>query len=119
MIRTGPTSIQTRKLIIELKKLAVKQKVNIWKKVAEDLSRPTRNRSEVSIAKIDRNARKGETILVPGKVLSSGDLSQKITVAALMFSAKAKEKINASGNAITIQELIKSNPKGQKVRILA
>ena len=35
-----------------------------------------------------------------------------------MASKEAKEKINKTGKAITIKELIKENPKGSKVRII-
>jgi len=73
----------------------------------------------VNVYKIDKYARDGETILVPGKVLSVGNLNKKVDVAALTFSAEAKEKINqAQGRALSITELFKQNPDGKKVRIL-
>jgi large subunit ribosomal protein L18e len=57
---------------------------------------------------------------VPGKILSMGTLNKKITIAAYNFSQTALDKIKASGSkAISIYELAKTNPKGQKVRILA
>ena len=63
-------------------------------------------------------SKEGEFIVVPGKILSQGDLNKKVTVAAYRFSEKAKEKINKLGKAILIQQLMKDNPKGKKVRIL-
>ncbi len=118
MKRTGPTNMQLRKLIVELKRLAAKQKVRLWKAVAEELEAPTRKRREVSVESISRHARANETVIVPGKVLSNGEMRQKTTVAAFKFSKSAEEKINASGKALSIQELMKANPKAQKVRIL-
>lgn len=118
MIRTGPTNIQLRKLISELRKLSGKENVKLWKAVATDLSRPTRNRREISVGKISKCSRANETVVVPGKVLSGGEITHKVTVAALNFSKQAREKINASGKATSIQELMKSNPKAQKARIL-
>lgn len=118
MKRTGPTNTQTRKLIAELRKLAAKQKVKLWKVVAGELSRPTRNRREVSVGNIDRHSKANETVIIPGKVLANGELTHKATVAAFSFSKQAKEKINASGKAISIQELMNTNPKASKVRIL-
>lgn len=57
--------------------------------------------------------------MIPGKVLSSGSLTKKITVAAWAFSEKAKEKIQkAGGECISIEELIKRNPKGSNIRII-
>lgn len=118
MKRTGPTNLQTRKLIVELRKLSTKQKVKFWKVISEELSRPTRIRREVSVGNIDKYSKVNETVIVPGKVLSNGELTHKVTVAAFNFSKQAKEKINASGKAISIEELMKINPKGSKVRIL-
>ena len=85
-----------------------------------ELKRPTRQRRAVNIYKINKHAREGEIALIPGKVLSLGDLNKKIIVAAYQFSQEAKEKINKKGKAITIKELIKQypDPKGKKIRII-
>ena len=72
----------------------------------------------VNISKIMTYTREGETAIVPGKVLSLGKMDKKLTIAAYHFSDKAMEKINKNGKALTIQELLKKNPKGNKVRIL-
>jgi large subunit ribosomal protein L18e len=86
--------------------------------VSKDLEKSTRRHSNVNVFKINKVVRENETALIPGKVLSKGDLTKKITIAALNFSKEAKEKINKTGKAITIKELIKENPKGSKVRII-
>ena len=101
-------------LILNLKKT----KAKIWLRVASDLEKPTRIRREVNLYKINKSTRDGETAVVPGKVLAIGNLEKPITVAAFRFSADAKEKINKKGKAISIAELLKSNPKGSKVRII-
>ena len=115
---TGPTSLTTRKLITTLKKTGMKEKVNTWKAVAEQLQRPTRIRREVSLFTLNQHTKEGEIVVVPGKVLANGNLTKKITVAAFKFSAEAKEKINKIGKAITIQELLKEQPKAKNVRII-
>jgi large subunit ribosomal protein L18e len=115
---TGPTTLELKKLIIELRKLSNKQKVKLWKRIANDLEKPTRKRREVNLYKINKYIKQGETALVPGKVLSLGNLDKKITIAAYKFSNQAKEKINKVGKAITIKELIRENPKGKKIRII-
>lgn len=112
--RTGPTNPQLKQLIEKLKK----SKAAIWRDVAEKLSKPTRKRVEVNLSRINRHTRDGETVVVPGVVLAAGELNKKVTVAAWRFSKKAREKINAVGKAISIEELIKINPKGSKVRIM-
>jgi len=116
--RTGTTNLMLKELIIILKKLSTKEKVNIWKRIAKDLEKPARQRRKANIFKIDKYTKKDETAIVPGKVLSEGELTNKITIAAWEFSDKAREKINKVGKAISIKELMKSNPKGKKVRII-
>ncbi len=118
MKRTGPTNQHSKTLIVALKKLSASQKVNLWKAIALELQASTRNRREVSVADIAKHAKAGETVIVPGKVLSDGDIKIKVTVAAFKFSQSAANKINATGKAISIEELMKINPKAQKVRIL-
>jgi len=110
---------QLQRLIQELKRKSIEEKVRIWKRIASDLEKPTRNRRIVNLSKIDRYTRNNETIIVPGKVLGSGDLNKKITIAAYAFSEQALNKIkSSSGKAIYIDELMKSNPKGNKVKII-
>ncbi|KUG19697.1 lsu ribosomal protein l18e [hydrocarbon metagenome] len=73
----------------------------------------------MNISKINRYAQEGETLLVPGKVLGSGVLEQSVTVAALHFSESAVNKITgANGTCMSIEELLRDNPKGRHVRIL-
>jgi len=109
------TNIQTRKIIGDLRK----SKVALWKRIAEELEKPTRHMVAVNISKIDKVLREGETAIVPGKVLSVGKLSKKSIISALSFSEIAKAKIaQDGGQAISIEELFKKNPKGSKVRII-
>lgn len=113
--KTKATNPILNKLIQDLKTLSNKNKAPIWKRVASDLSKPTRQRRSINIARINKYSKANDTILVPGKVLSSGEMDHKVTVAAFDFSEEAKKKI---GNAISIQELMKKNPKGSKIKII-
>ena len=115
MKRTGPTNINARKLISKLKKT----KNGLWKRVASDLARPARIRRKVNISRINRHTKEGDVVVVPGKVLSVGDLKHKITIAAFSFSEKSIEKINKSGSKImSIRDMIKKHPKGSGVRLI-
>ncbi|MCD4666256.1 50S ribosomal protein L18e [archaeon] len=116
--KTKHQTLELIKLIRELKKASTKNKVNIWKRVASDLEKPTRIRRKVNIYKINKFTKEGEAAVIPGKVLSLGELAKPLTIAAYQFSDKAKEKINQKGKAISISELINKNPKGSKVRII-
>lgn len=113
--RTGPTNNLMKSAIDILKK----EQSPFWKEIAEKLSRPTRSRVEVNLSEINRYVAEGETVVVPGAVLSAGDLTKKVNVAAWRFSEDAKEKIHqAGGKTLTIEQLKKENPKGTNVRIM-
>ncbi len=105
-------------LIKTLKKTAIERKVKIWKALATELEKPKRIRRVVNLERINRVCNDNETIVVPGKVLASGELNKKLTVAAFSFSDKASQAINEKGKTMSIEELIKTNPKGSKVRII-
>ena len=110
------TNLQTRTLIGELKKAG--KTTPLWKRVAEELESSTRRMTAVNVSKLNTVVREGEIALVPGKVLSLGDMSRKMTIAAFQFSEAARAKISAKGEALTILELLHKNPKGKNVRIV-
>lgn len=115
MRKTNPRLVKLIDLLLEE---SAKNKSNLWKVVAEKLASPTRRWAEVSLSKIDKYAKENETIVVPGKVLG-GELSKAVKVAAFNFSASAKEKIVAAGGQwMSIEELLKANPKGSGVRLI-
>ncbi|MFH1683159.1 MAG: 50S ribosomal protein L18e [Candidatus Woesearchaeota archaeon] len=116
--RTGPTNYQLKLLIEELEKKSADSGVKLWGRLAKDLSKPSRQRRTVNIYKIEKYAREGETILIPGKVLNQGELKKKVEVAAFSFSKTAEEKIAKVGKVMSIKELVEKNPQGKKVRIL-
>ena len=119
MKRTGPTNPYLEQLVNDLKKAALKEDAPLWRRIANDLEKPTRQRRVVNIYKIDRHAKNGETLVVPGKVLGVGDINRKVRVAAFTFSRQALDKINKiGGQAIRIEDVLKENPKGKNVRIL-
>ncbi len=117
--RTGPSNPILLRLIMELKKKSSEQNASIWKRVAIDLERPTRQRRVVNLSSISRYTKENEVIVVPGKVLGSGSLSHKLTISAFQFSDGAKEKIEKVGARIVpLIELSKSNPSGKGIRII-
>ncbi len=116
-VRTGPTNYQLQLLLEELRPKALQSR--FWKRVTKEINRPSRQRPAVNLYKIAQFARDGETVLVPGKVLSVGEITKKVDVAAINFSEEAKQKIvNAKGKALTINDLLHKNPEGKNVRIL-
>ncbi len=106
-------------LISLLKEISAKQEVKLWRRVALDLEKPSKNRRVVNLTRINRYCKDNDVIIIPGKVLSMGSLDKKLTIAAYNFSKKALEKINKSGSkAVSINDLIKKNPKAKNIRII-
>ncbi|MDI6826757.1 MAG: 50S ribosomal protein L18e [Candidatus Aenigmarchaeota archaeon] len=117
--RTGPTNPILKKLIEDLREKAIKTQSNFLRDIAEKLNKPRRQRIEVNIAHIERYTKKDETVIVPGVVLGYGELSKPVTVSAWKFSGPAREKIEkVKGKAISIEELVKKNPRGTNLKIL-
>ena len=106
--------------LVELVRSLSKPKVSpIYKAIAYELDRPRRQRAKVNIGKLDAITDDGETIVVPGKVLSAGPLKHKLNVAALSFSKQAELTIKkVGGKAMSIAQLVKDNPKGTDVAIV-
>ncbi|MHA1615835.1 MAG: 50S ribosomal protein L18e [Candidatus Njordarchaeales archaeon] len=118
-LKTKSTNVLLHALIRTLRKVARENNAKIWRAVADILERPRRKRVIVNLSKINRLTKSGEVIIVPGKVLGGGELDHPLKVAALGFSESARKKIiNAGGQTLTIEDLIKENPKGSNVRII-
>ncbi len=91
----------------------------IWRNVANKISRPKKTRISVNISKINRLTKENDVVIVPGKVLGSGMIKHALTVAALDFSEQARAKIiEAKGKCLTLQEIVEENPKGTNIRII-
>ena len=110
---------ELQQLIEKLRHTSAKEGTALWKTVAATLAGSTAKRPIVNISRINLYATDKEVVLVPGKVLATGDLARPVQVAAFRFSKEAKHKIeNAKGKAFSIVELMEKNPKGKEVRIL-
>ena len=83
------------------------------------MSGPRKNRTALNLEELNEKIKSEKIILIPGKILSQGELDKKIKVVALNFSEKAKEKLKKSGaETLTILEEVKKNPEAKGVKIL-
>jgi large subunit ribosomal protein L18e len=109
-----------RKTSTELVKtiLAAKKNKN-WFKVAEILSGPRSKRVNLNLEEIDKNTKEEKIIVVPGKVLSRGEITKKINVVALGFSEKTIDKLLKSKCEVSsILNEIKKNPEAKGIKIM-
>lgn len=117
-IKINKTRIEKRmkgKMDSELVNLIVKlKKTNPV--VAKELARPKRRWPAVNLKEIDMI--KGD-VLVAGKVLSAGSLSEPKKVVAWSFSEKALEKIkDVKGSAVLITDEVLKNAELNGLDIL-
>jgi large subunit ribosomal protein L18e len=114
--KTNPILIS---LIHELKKQSYENDVHIWKDIALRLEKPLKNWPVINLNRINKHIKEKEVALIPGKVLSTGNLTKNISIAAWSFTKKSQEKIKkAGGKCMSIEDLLKNNPKGKNIRIL-
>src|SRR3989344_5223181 len=90
-----------------------------WLEVAGFLSGTRKNRISINLGEINSQSKDGETIVVPGKVLSQGEIEKKIKLVAFKFSEEAIVKLSkAKINFSYISDEIKSNPSAKEIKIL-
>ena len=102
-----------------VKTILLTRKNKEWFKVAESLSSPRKKRVAINLDKINSLVKKGDLVVIPGKVLSKGEIEKDIKIVALSFSKKAEEKLKkADCDVLTILEEIKKNPKAKGIKII-
>lgn len=119
MKRVKSTNPELLSIVRLLRKKSSETGANVWRDVAKRLSTSRRRRVAVNLSRLNRYTKAKETVIVPGKVLGAGRLDHPINVAAFTFSEQAKTKIlKAKGKCLSVQELVKKNPKGTNVKIM-
>jgi large subunit ribosomal protein L18e len=89
-----------------LKHIVITMKKQNKTELASLLSSPRRKNIIVNIGRIARETKEGDKIIIPGKVLGSGDIKHKITIAAVSFSSDAKSKLK-NCSVKSIEEMAK------------
>lgn len=87
----------------------------LWKRAYSLVEVPARRRHTVSVSKLDKSTKDGENIIVPGKVLSEGEMRHRINIAAMEFSEPALKRLKkANCNVVHIKDMLNQ----KNVRIL-
>jgi large subunit ribosomal protein L18e len=96
-----------------------KNKAPIWRALERELSRPRKNRREVNISVLADKTDDGQVVVVPGKVLGSGEIGHKLTLCAITISESAAKKITScGGKLVSLGRLIELYPDGKGVRVI-
>ncbi len=96
-----------------------KNKAPIWRALEEELAGPRANRRKINVRRLAEVTKASEVVVVPGKILGTGNLGHKLTVCAFAISETAAKKvIESGGKVVTFEDLIKRHPDGKGVRII-
>lgn len=96
-----------------------KEKFPIWKLIIKELSKSRSIRREVNVGRLASVTADNEVVIVPGKILGSGNINHKITVWSSGISVAAANKIiTAGGKLIPLEQVIEKYPTGKGVRII-
>jgi large subunit ribosomal protein L18e len=103
----------------DLKKASTKNDAPIWAKLAEYALKPSIARRDINLNRIAQLTKDNDTVVFPGKVLGTGDISHKITLYSFSISDSAAKKIiEKGGKLISYSKLIEENPTGKEVVLL-
>ena len=94
-----------------------KSNSKLWLDVANLLSNPKRRKKGVNILKINKITKTNDVVIVPGKILSDGELSHALTISSFKISEKAKSKLGEA-KYLSIEQLFNQNKEGKGVKII-
>jgi large subunit ribosomal protein L18e len=107
------TNLDLVETVIECKKNPA------WREIASVLSGPNSGRVNKNLGEIEKSCKDGEVIIIPGKILSGGELNKKIKIVGFSFSEKAIDKLKK--NKIEYDYIlneVKKNKNAKGVKIL-
>lgn len=103
----------------DLKKASTKNDAPIWAKLAEYALKPSIARRDLNLNRIGQLTKENDTVVFPGKVLGTGNISHKITLFSFSISNSAANKIvENGGKIINYSDLIEQNPTGKGIVLL-
>ena len=112
ILKTKTTNFELFDCINELRKFSNETKSPLFRAVAKKLSASASQKTKVNISKIEKFAKEGEEIIIPGKLLGVGTLTKKVTIIAFNASVEAVEKVKKSGGKfVKLCDFIKTKPK--------
>ena len=112
------TNPRIKNLIFLLKEIGYENNSKLWLSISKKLINSSKNYSSLNLSKINRYTKENDIIVVPGKILGSGELNHSLTIGALGCSFSALNKIKSvNAEYISIEEMIKKNPSGKGIKI--
>ncbi|MBT4595743.1 50S ribosomal protein L18e [Candidatus Woesearchaeota archaeon] len=102
--------IGTILLVDKLKKIGRTEK--LYAVLAKYLSRPKQKQISINLHKLSRKTKENQTVVIPGKILSVGNVGHKLTVYVHKVSFTAMEKLTKAGCKVhSFEKLMDDKPK--------
>ena len=106
-------------MVKDLKRASSKNDAAIWSKIAKFALKPSSARRSVNLYKINKVTQENDVVVVPGKILGTGNISHKVTLCSFSISNSAAQKvIDSGGKVIKFSEMIEKFPTGKGVKII-
>jgi large subunit ribosomal protein L18e len=106
-------------MVKQLKQASAKNDAPIWSKLAQLALKSSSSRRVVNLNKINDVTKENAVIVVPGKVLGTGNVLHKVTLSSFSISNTAAKKIiESGGKIISFAEMIEKFPTGKGVSII-
>ena len=103
----------------QLRGASKKNNAPIWLKLAELALKPSISRRVINLGQLDKFVNDNDVVVVPGKVLGTGNISHKITLCSFSISTTGAKKVTQSGGKLVdFTHLIKNHPTGKGVKII-
>jgi len=118
-LRRVMTNTELLDIIRFLKTTARKNNAEIWETAAEHLSRPRRARAILNLNHVARLTNADSLVLIPGKLLGSGEIKHAVKIGAFQYSTSARAKVErAGGECMALKDFVARYPKGSNVRLV-
>ena len=103
----------------ELRGASKKNNAPIWLKLSKLALKPSRARRVINLGQLDKFVNDNDIVVVPGKVLGTGNITHKITLCSFSISDSGAKKVTQSGGKVVeFAQLIKDHQTGKGVKII-
>ena len=93
-------------MVKDLKQASKKNEAPIWSKLADLALKSSSSKRTVNLTRINKITKENDILFVPGKILGTGNISQKITLSYFSIYRTEENRIIESGKNININKYI-------------
>lgn len=114
-MKRGPENLNTLLLLNALRKA----KRPVWSDVAKRLRKPRRVRAEVTLSRLDKVTTENQLVVVPGRIVSTGQVTHKMTVGYFAATKSALVRLKQAGvNALPLSQFLQKHGQEKSIKIV-